>query len=285
MANGPRRIPDRKKLVAIAHDIESREIQLENHKVLLLPRFLHTFRQTTETSKWPQKRKHTIYNTALSKGCHFFILFIWCTSERKCAEKSVAEFLKTVEENDKSYQFKLDRETIIAFRNWALEAEVPSFSEFTDTLIDPDITLVKRMLSRRGLQGTDSWTNVMSILFPDYPPSTEPHAAFDERQLAHGQGQGVTEVEEEGRNIVKFLIPRLSIRAGATYGGQEAVGVVGEQVPNKATGELNPLLASPLTIRQVAFQITPTFPKTQPHFRNISASMLLSSILLSSMPG
>jgi hypothetical protein len=115
-------------------------------------------------------------------------------------------------------------------------------------------------------------------------PSTEPHAAFDERQLAHGQGQGVTEVEEEGRNIVKFLIPRLSIRAGATYGGQEAVGVVGEQVPNKATGELNPLLASPLTIRQVAFQITPTFPKTQPHFRNISASMLLSSILLSSMP-
>jgi len=167
MPNGRRRIPDRKKLVAIAHDIESREIQLENHKALLLPRFLHTFRQTTTTSKWAQKRPHTIYNTALSKGCHFFILFIWCTSERCCAEKTVAEFLMTVEENDKSYQFNLDRETIIAFWNWALEAEVPSFSEFTETLIDPDITLVKRMLSRRGLQGTDSWTNVMSILFPD----------------------------------------------------------------------------------------------------------------------
>jgi len=167
MPKGQRLIPDRKKLVAIAYDIESRKIRLEEHKGLLWPRFLRTFRPTT--SKWQQKRGHTIYKTALSKGHYFFILFVFCTSERTCAEKPVAEFLATVKEHDKSYQFNLDRRTIISFRNWAAleEGEVPGFVEFTDTLLDPDITHVKRMLSQRGLQETDSWTNVMSILFLD----------------------------------------------------------------------------------------------------------------------
>jgi hypothetical protein len=66
------------------------------------------------------------------------------------------------------------------------------------------------------------------------PPSTEPHAAFDERQLAHEQGQGV---DVEGRYIMKFLIPRLSIGAGMTYGEQEAMGAVGEEgiAPSEAT--------------------------------------------------
>jgi hypothetical protein len=44
---------------------------------------------------------------------------------------------------------------------------VPGFVEFTDALVDLDIIHVKQMLSKRGLQGTDSWTKVMSILFPD----------------------------------------------------------------------------------------------------------------------
>jgi hypothetical protein len=168
MPKGQRLIPDRKKLVAIAYDIESRKIRLENCKDLLWPRFLLAFRLTTTTSKPQQKRGHTIYKTVLSKGCHFFILFAFCISKRTCAEKSVPEFLETIEEHDKSYQFKLDYKTIIAIRNWALEdGEVPGFVEFTDALIDLDITLVKRMLSQRGLQGTDSWTKVMSILFPD----------------------------------------------------------------------------------------------------------------------
>ncbi len=41
----------------------------------------------------------------------------------------------------------------------------------------------------------------------------------------------------EGRDIIKFWIPRLSIGAGATYGEQEAMGAVGEEgtVPNEAT--------------------------------------------------
>jgi hypothetical protein len=43
------------------------------------------------------------------------------------------------------------------------------------------------------------------------PISTEPHTAFDERQLAYGQGQGVMEVDQGGKDIVKFLIPKLFI--------------------------------------------------------------------------
>jgi hypothetical protein len=55
--------------------------------------------------------------------------------------------------------------------------------------------------------------------------------------LAYGQGRGVIEVNVKGRDIIKFWIPRLSIRAGAIYGEQEAMGAIGEEgrVPNKAT--------------------------------------------------
>jgi hypothetical protein len=53
MPKGARLVLDRKKLIAIAHDIESRKTRLEHYKNLLWPRFLLTFRpMPTTTSKW-----------------------------------------------------------------------------------------------------------------------------------------------------------------------------------------------------------------------------------------
>lgn len=55
--------------------------------------------------------------------------------------------------------------------------------------------------------------------------------------MAYKQGQGVKEVDVKGKDIIKFLIPRLSIRAGATYSKQEAIRAMGEEgiAPNAAT--------------------------------------------------
>jgi len=71
------------------------------------------------------------------------------------------------------------------------------------------------------------WTNLIS---------TKPHAAFDERQLAYKQGQGVIKVNEGGKDIIKILIPKLIIRASAIYYKQEAISAVREKgiAPNKA---------------------------------------------------
>jgi len=167
------------KLAREKQDLQQRARELEEQRnfgdkfrsrfaaAFQYPEFISNIK---DTAYFRRRNTRLNYQRALSKGCHFFILFVLCTPKR-IARDAPKQFERLMNDPT-SYQFSLDQPTILRFQEWAIVDKydtIPSFVDFIAALgqTNSDLKIVKSIIRLRGLQGTRKETEILQWLFPE----------------------------------------------------------------------------------------------------------------------
>jgi hypothetical protein len=125
---------------------------------------------------------HETYLRALSKGCHFFFVFLLLTAPRTCAEhkKQIDQLL--VPEDTSRYHFSLSNDCYDLLDSWAKDDQYddnPRYHHFSRVIRHPetaeleDFQTLERIFRERGVYESPQSIEIIKLLFPGcmFPPT------------------------------------------------------------------------------------------------------------------
>jgi hypothetical protein len=118
---------------------------------------------------------HQTYSSALSKDCHFFLIFLLHTAPRTCVEHKKAIVQLLVPEDTSRYDFTLSDAGYALLDSWAKDDQYddnPKYLRFSrairhlDAAELEDFQTLERIFRERGVYGSPQSIEIINFLFP-----------------------------------------------------------------------------------------------------------------------
>lgn len=193
----PRRIPTPDTLAAVASTIGESKLKDVEGLNNLKKRLALTFRAPEEPARartmkpkpaggaerkkreqQTQRRNMRVvetYSRALSKGCHFFLVFLLLAAPRTCVEHKNEIDQLLVPEDTSRYHFTLSNDGHALLTSWAKDDQYednPSYVHFSRAIRHPDTAeledfqSLERIFRERGVYGSPQAIEIIKLLFP-----------------------------------------------------------------------------------------------------------------------